>query len=262
MSFVDKISKQSKAYEKIVDACYDILVNEPVAENARVYLEGRLPFETWRDYGFGYFPADDDLKLLTSRVDKSILESCEIIRPRVPVGIRGHFGDHNLLMPFKDVHGNLISLLGRSLLDKEQRESLGLQKYKYTKDSKKSLYVYGLDIAKREIIKKNSVICVEGQFDCIACHMRGIRNCIAFGGADMSPYQFFQIHRYTNNIILVMDNDVAGQKAKVRIRNIYGSYANIESAMPPEGYKDLEEFWRKEDDQDWCRAVTLQLQQI
>ena len=262
MSFLEELKVRSQVYQKITDACHDILVNEDIASDARAYLQGRVPKRFWKEYGFGYFPDDDNLKILYSLVDRDLLKDAGMLHPRIPFGLKGHFGDHNLMMPFKDVYGNIVALLGRSLLDKKDRDELGLHKYKYSKGAKKSLYVYGLDIAKKAIIKKDSVIGVEGQFDCIACHIRGIKNVVAFGGADLSPYQFFQLHRYTNNIVVIMDNDEAGAKARVRIRNNYGEYANVESGRPPEGYKDLEEFWREERDTNWCDAVTSQLKGI
>ena len=262
MSLLAELKVRSQVLEKVVDACHEVLTEDDSASEARKYLEGRMPRKSWRDYGLGYFPDDDNLDKLISLVGRKSLEEAGVLYPRFPFGIKGHYGDHNLLMPFRDVHGNIVALLGRSLLPKDARDELGLQKYKYSKGARKSLYVYGLDKAREAIIRKNSVIGVEGQFDCISCHLRGIHNVVAFGGADLSPYQFFQIHRYTNNIIVLMDNDEAGKKARKRICKNYNEYANIETAIPPKGYKDLDEFWREEKDQNWCRTVTEQLRSI
>jgi DNA primase len=262
MSFLNEVKKCSELYSEITAACYKILVNNPIASDTREYLLSRIPEEYWEQYGFGYFPDDDNLDVLFSLIKPSYLKEANIVYPKYPIGIKGHFCDHNLIMPFTDVYGNIIALLGRSLLGKEEREELGIQKYKYTKGARKSLYVYGLDKAVKSIIKKDYVICVEGQFDRISCHIRGIHNVVAFGGADCSPYQFFQIHRYTNNIIIMMDNDKPGLKARTRIRNNYCDFANIETARPPDGYKDLDEFWRKESDSDWCQMVTDRLKNM
>ena len=110
----------------------------------------------------------------------------------------------------------------------------------------KELYVYGLDLAKKSILEKDFVICVEGQFDCIACHKMGIDNVVALGWATLSRYQAYQLSKYTKNIVLMFDNDSAGKKGVARAKSKYSGIVNIESLFPPQGYKDIDEFFKKE----------------
>jgi DNA primase len=65
----------------------------------------------------------------------------------------------------------------------------------------------------------------------------------------------FQIHRYTNNIILMFDNDEAGQKAKKRIKDRYKDVANVKVISPPEGFKDIDEFFRGSKDVRYVQHV-------
>jgi DNA primase len=202
----------------------------------------------WR---FGYFPVDDRLCELTSIVSKANLESLKLYHPKLIEGgmaPHGHFSDHNLVMPFCNVHGEIVSLVGRCLLSEEERQEKELHKYTYTAGCQKDLYAYGLDKARDSIIAKDCAILVEGQFDCISLHTNGITNAVALGRANMSRYQMFKIHRYTNNIIIMLDGDDAGQKGKSKIRDKFKDVANIKLISPPTGFKDIDEFFRSSKD--------------
>lgn len=249
---IAQFKKRSELFEQVTAACRWILKTDPIAANARDYLNNRVSIDEQEKYELGYFPTDDKLDFLTSIVDKSILEELTLVYPRHISGgtkMRGHFNHHNLVMPFKNVHGNTISLLGRTLFSSEEQKERCLQKYKYTLGANKDLYVFGLDRAKQAIIEKNCVICVEGQFDCIACHAAGINNVVAFGWANCTRYQFFQLRRYTNNLVLLLDNDDAGIKARTKLKERYNSYASIRLMMPPNGFKDIDEFLSEGKDQ-------------
>ena len=249
-----KIIARSKAYEEVVEACRYILYKDAVAADARAYLDSRLPRTTQAKYQFGFFPSNTDLQQLYSLgISKSILDKLLLTYPKYAAGSKKthcHFNNHNLIMPFRDMYGNIISLLGRTLVSDEKQKELGLQKYKYTINAKKELYVFGLNYSKEHIIKKNTVICVEGQFDHIALNEVGIYNSVAFGWANMSKYQFFNINRFTSNFILLLDNDDAGIKARKKIKAVYGDKANIIHAYVPKEYKDIDECLRKDKDKN------------
>lgn len=243
---------------KIVRSCQHLLFLSDRAKNAREYLDSRLSRSNQLSWGFGYFPTDDELQSLTKFISKEDLEFLNLYYPKFVSGgsaPHGHFSDHNLVMPFHNVHDEIVAILGRCLISGEERVDAGLQKYKYSVGCQKDLYVYGLNKAKDEIIKKDCVICVEGQFDCITLHTLGVKNVVALGWANVSRFQMFQIHRYTNNIILMFDNDEAGKKAKKRIKNRHIESANIETVMPPEGFKDIDEFFRNCTDKTYARYV-------
>lgn len=249
---------KQRSLKRVVRACQHLLLNSDQARRARRYLNSRLPRTVQMAWRFGYFPSDDRLLELTSMVDKSDLEALNLYYPKFLAGgtaPHGHFSDHNLIMPFHSVHGDIVALLGRCLLTEEERQENLLHKYKYSTGCQKDLYVYGLDKARESIIAENCVIGVEGQFDCIALHAQGVTNAVAFGWANLSKYQMFQILRYTNNIILMFDNDEAGQKAKKRIRDRYKDVANVKVISPPEGFKDIDEFFRGSDDTEYVQYV-------
>lgn len=251
-----KIKQQS--LKRVVRACQHLLMSSEKAVDARRYINKRLPKKEQLFWQFGYFPTDDCLSDLTALVSKDELEALNLYYPKFIAGgmaPHGHFSDHNLVMPFLTVHGDISSILGRCLLSEEERQEYKLHKYKYMSGCQKDLDVFGLDKAKDSIIAQNFVIGVEGQFDCIALHSRGINNAVAFGWANVSKYQMFQIHRYTNNIILMFDNDEAGKKAKKRVKERYNKVANIKLVSPPEGFKDIDEFFRGSKDTAYIQYV-------
>ncbi|MCK9567716.1 toprim domain-containing protein [Candidatus Pacearchaeota archaeon] len=244
---ISKHKEQQKIFRNVVRACQDLLLTSNQAWKARQYLNSRLDKDNQMQWKFGYFPDDEHLSDLISMVSKADLEVLKLYYPKFLEGgnaPHGHFSDHNLVMPFYNVHGEIVAMLGRCLISEEERQAREISKYNYNNGCRKDLFVYGLDKARDSIIAKNCVILTEGQFDCISLHSNGIFNSVALGWANVSRYQMFQVHRYTNNIIVMLDNDSAGQKGKIIIKNKFKNICNIKTISPPSGYKDIDEFFR------------------
>jgi len=257
MNSFQEHKKTQKSLKNILKACQHLLLTSKHAAKARRYLDSRLSKDDQILWRFGYFPQDDALKELTSMVKKEELKLMNLYYPKFfgDTAPHGHFSEHNLIMPFCNAHQDIVAILGRCLLSEEERQENMIPKYKYSAGCRKELYVYGLDKAKNDILKNDFVIGVEGQFDCISMHAHGIKNTVAFGWANLSRYQMFQLHRYTNNIFLMYDNDEAGQKAKKRIKDRYKDYVNIKVISPPEGFKDIDEFFRDSKDKTYVKYV-------
>ena len=81
---------------------------------------------------------------------------------------------------------------------------------------KKGHTIYGLDKAKRAILKTKSAIICEGQLDLIACHMAGIENVVAPQGTALTLQHATLLKRYAEEIVLCFDADEAGQNAAIR----------------------------------------------
>jgi DNA primase len=249
MKTILQIEERSRLFDEVITSCQYILKNDPIAGDARKYLDSRIPKNFQDKFQFGYFPNNDYLTYLTSLVDKNILKDLGLAYQKVISGgsfLTGHFANHNLIFPFRDMYGNIVSIVGRTLFDKEKQDELQIPKYKYSFGLNKELYLFGLNDAKEHIISKNYVIPVEGQFDYFSCICNGIHNVVALGGAACSIYQFFKLRRYTNNFVIFLDNDEAGKRASEKIRSRFGSYANIQVKYC-NGFKDLDEFLNNAD---------------
>jgi DNA primase len=159
-----------------------------------------------------------------------------------------YFEEYPLMMPFRNIYGQVVGLVGRTLLDEDERKKRKLSKYKNTSESslfKKGNLLFGLYENKKAILDLGEVFVVEGQFDVIKAMEKGFRNIVALGNSSMSDYQFSVISRYTSNICLLLDNDVAGDKGRKRIIKKFGEFANIRDFYIPDGFKDIDEYITK-----------------
>ena len=250
----------SNSLTKIVEACQYLLLNYSGAQDCRNYLNNRVNEVSQSLFQFGYFPNIENIKVLTSLVgedcliDNSLIFNKEIEDSLYPRKLTfSFFEEYPLIMPYKDVYGEVVALVGRSLLsDKERKTS----KYKNTTFAK-SKHVFGLYENKKSILDKGCVFVVEGQFDTIKAVECGFTNIVSLGSASMSSYQFSIINRYTNNICLLLDNDDAGEKGRKRIIEKFGDFANINNFYLPEPYKDIDEYLMENSYEDLTFSVRV-----
>jgi DNA primase len=240
---------------KIIESCQFLLENFPEAQEARDYLDSRLNKESRQQFQFGYFPRTNNLNVLTEMVGEEALLNTSLLYYReiedslshrmIPVP---YFEDYPVIMPFRNTYGEIVAIVGRTLLSEEEQKAKKIPKYKNTKKTRrfeKGQLVFGLHENKQHILDQNCVYVVEGQFDVIKAVEKGFRNIVALGTSNMTAYQFSVISRYTDNIFLLLDNDVAGEKGRKLAINKYGKLANIQNFYLPESYKDIDEYLTK-----------------
>jgi DNA primase len=119
-----------------------------------------------------------------------------------------------LIFPIFNESGKVVAFGGRQMFEDDK-----LAKYINSPESKvynKSRILYGLNFARDYIRALDYVILVEGYFDVISLHQAGIRNVVASSGTALTEEQIKLISRYTNNIVLIYDSDLAGIKASKR----------------------------------------------
>lgn len=76
-------------------------------------------------------------------------------------------------------------------------------------------------------------------------HQSGVENVVASSGTALTPGQIKLIHRFTNNITVLYDGDVAGIKASLRgIDMLLEEGMNIKVCLLPDG-EDPDSFARK-----------------
>jgi DNA primase catalytic core len=233
------------------------------AETTRNYLDGRLNMETQDLFGFGYFSNANQLSLLTSHIAEDILLEEKLMYRRdmtdaqsarsVPVLF---FENHPIIIPYRNVYGKAIALVGRSLLNDKEREAAGISKYKNTV-FKKSQHLFGLYEAKTAILDSGFVYVVEGQFDVIKAFEKGIKNIVAVGNSNLSGYQVGLLCRYTQNIVLLFDNDEAGQIGSGRAIYKFSKHANILNKVLPTGYKDIDDYLGENSANDLMHNLAL-----
>jgi DNA primase len=251
--------------DKIVEACHFLLNHYPEAQDSKSYLDSRLSPDSQEAFSFGYCPGAKDISVLADLVGEDVLRQEKLFFTRdiedslfprkVP---ECYFQEHPLIMPFRNPYGNIVGLVGRSLLGDEERGKLS--KYKNTAESttfKKGNLLFGLYENKQAILDKGCVYVVEGQIDLIKATEVGLRNIVALGNNSMTPYQFSLITRYTDNILLLLDNDEGGEKGRERIINKFGHFANIRNHYLPTEYKDIDEYITKGEIGDYTEMSFL-----
>ena len=109
----------------------------------------------------------------------------------------------------------------------------------------KSNELYGIYFAKQAIVKQDRCFLVEGYTDVISMHQSGVENVVASSGTSLTPGQIRLIHRFTNNITVLYDGDMAGIKASIRgIDMLLEEGMNIKVCLLPDG-DDPDSFARK-----------------
>lgn len=245
------IIRNSEQFADIIGICSSFLRKSDDAKEVREYLKDRIPNYSVDRFSFGYFPKNYELRKLFEFIDPFVLERLGLIYKR-RVYDSGHeemaycsiLSNHNLIMPYKNVYGDIVGLVGRSVLTSSEQKENKISKYKNT-SLLKGLNLFGIYEAKQEIIEKGYVVLVEGQFDCITCHRYGFKNVVALGGSSFTKYHFFLIKRYTNRIYLLLDNDLAGNRETENIISRYSKDAEINKIILPTCYKDIDECLRK-----------------
>jgi len=233
---------------EIINACQYLLYNDPDAQETLDYLDNRLNRESQEKFKFGYFPSTKNISLLSSMVGEKYLLDNKLLFHKEINNSSGHsnsyinyFENYSLIMPYHDVYGEPIALAARTLFNEEYRRELKLSKYKNTVFKKRN-HLFGLNFAKQEILKQDSVYICEGQFDVIKAHEFGLSNCVALGNSNMTMEQFLLVTRYTDNIFMLLDNDEAGDKGFQRAFDKFKKHCNIQRCRVPSEHHDLDEY--------------------
>jgi len=131
-----------------------------------------------------------------------------------------HWLAGRIIFPLRSPSGKLISLLTRRIRLSSASPLGQFWHESYDKD----LHLYGLDLAKPYLRRKNFCVLVEGQFDVMQLYDKGVRNVVGLLSTNLSEIQYIKISRYCEMIVLVLDKDQngAGQKAGHKILKTYG----------------------------------------
>lgn len=119
----------------------------------------------------------------------------------------------------------------------------------------KSHLLYGLNNAKLGIRKNNQCVVVEGYTDAILCHQEGFDNTVAASGTALTTQHLDILRRYSENLLLAFDMDIAGDSATKRGINLAQDKGfNIKVIETYSGAKDPADII-KENPQNWEKFI-------
>ena len=148
-----------------------------------------------------------------------------------------------VMFPVHTLSGKVVAFGGRVL-----KTDSKVAKYVNSPESDiyhKSRELYGIYFAKQAIVKQDKCFLVEGYTDVISMHQAGVENVVASSGTSLTSGQIRMIHRFTNNITVLYDGDMAGIKASIRgIDMLLEEGMNIKVMLLPDG-DDPDSFARK-----------------
>jgi DNA primase len=220
--------------EAAAEYYYHILSATKTGATARSYLTRRnIVPETIKEFRLGFSPdAWETIKnylLGKGYTEKELVEAGLIIE-KEEGGSYDRFRNR-LMFPICDIQGRVTGFGARVLDDSLPKYINSPQTPIFDKGNSQ----YGIDKAKSAIRKKDLVIIVEGYMDVLTAHQHSWQNVVGSMGTSLTEKQVEGIKRLTNNIILALDADLAGEEATLRGRAIL-AYSNIEAnviLLPP-----------------------------
>jgi DNA primase len=238
-----------------------MLESHPLARFATAELErrgldpkaGEGPMkDALRAFRMGYAPYGWDGLAQHFRTSGGSVRAAEAVGLLVPRKKGpGHYDRfrHRLMFAIMDLDGKIIGFSGRALAEPSEAElraaelepmsSTGEPPAKYLNSPESPVYkkreaVFGLWQARQAVRREDRAILVEGNFDVVSLHARGVTNVVAPLGTAFTPEQAKQIRRFSQHVTLFFDGDGAGRRAVRAAREPCrdaGLFANV-SALP------------------------------
>lgn len=204
----------------------------PYPETDDAVGEQRRIGDTLQAFRVGYAPFGWDALstyLRQQGISPIVAEKVGLLVPRTSGS--GHYDRfrHRLMFAVTDVMGRVVAFSGRALPDPSPDELASLRisgptttpdaaPAKYINSPESPIYtkgehLFGLHQARQAIRQGGEAILVEGNFDVVALHARGVGNVVAPLGTAFTPLQARLLKRFAPTVIVLFDGDGAGRKA-------------------------------------------------
>ncbi|CAN5123512.1 hypothetical protein BH09MYX1_BH09MYX1_58720 [soil metagenome] len=205
--------------------------------------------ETLQQFRIGYAPNEWDALaryLRDQGISPQTAETVGLLAPRS--GSSGHYDRfrHRLMFTVSDTQGRPVAFSGRSLREpppvagQPTRDKTDPPP-KYINSPESPVYtkgqlLFGLFQARHAIRQEERAVVVEGNFDVVTLHARGIAHVVAPLGTAFTDEQAKLLRRYAGEVVLCFDGDAAGRKA-TRLSREPGRIAglSVRVARMPDG---------------------------
>ncbi|MDD5644643.1 MAG: DNA primase [bacterium] len=200
---------------------YHQILKDPSASSLRDYLRKRGKKDAETDvFRIGYAPDSWDALQRWAKTKSLNQEDMAatglIVKRDSQKGYYDRFRKR-IMIPILNVTGKVIGFGGRATDDSS---------VKYMNSPESSIFnkgntLFGLFYSRDYITKEDSAIIVEGYFDFFSLFSGGVKNAVASLGTSFTGNQIKMIKRYTDNIVMAYDSDTAGQKASLRVLDVF-----------------------------------------
>jgi len=175
-----------------------------------------------QQFRIGYAPGAWDslaLHLKAQGLSPALAEEVGLLVPRA--GSSGHYDRfrHRLMFAVSDTQGRVVAFSGRALRELPNQDATKKDPPpKYVNSPESPIYtkgnlLFGLFQARHAIRQEDACVLVEGNFDVVSLHARGLSNVVAPLGTAFTEEQAKLLRRYTGRVTLCFDGDAAGRKA-------------------------------------------------
>lgn len=194
-----------------------LLSGDQEVKKARDYLKERgVRLDDVKQFklGFALEQWDGVLNFLKcKKIELKLIERSGLVISRESKeGYYDRFRDR-IVFPIFDVKSQCVGFGARTMKDEKGAKYINSPDTPvYTKGQ----HLFGLQLTRHAIAKKDFVIVVEGYMDMIIPFQHGVDNIVASLGTALTTEQIRLLRRYTNNIVMLFDADAAGQAAIVR----------------------------------------------
>ncbi|MDQ1273194.1 MAG: primase [Planctomycetota bacterium] len=218
--------------------CYHkILQHSEQGKFARDYLRKRqINDQSIKNFCIGYAPDSWNTLIRVCKernIPSNLLEKAGLVIPKRDGNTYYDRFRNRLMFPILDTRKQTIGFGGRVLDD-------SLPKYLNSPETvlfSKSNVIYGIDQAKNSILKHRKVILMEGYTDVIMAHQHGIEWAVAVMGTTISKQHLRLLRQYCNQVILLLDSDIAGWKSSDRSLDIFlEEELDVKIAQLPKGH--------------------------
>lgn len=152
--------------------------------------------------------------------------------------------DHfRAVFPHRDVYGDIVTTIGRALYPEME------PKY-YHPPFPKKCHLFGLYQNKETIWQSGKAILVEGPLDVILAWQNGLKTVVSCLGTALSEEQAILLSRYTNQVVVLPDEDKSGELARPKwINQLETIGIRVDNVRL--GHKDLDEAMREGKERLW-----------
>lgn len=208
--------------ELAVSFFHDVLVSgQSGSLKAQEYFKKRgVKLDTVKKLKLGFAPDSWDSLLTFLRgknISFSVMEKAGLIVPKEKgEGYYDRFRDR-IIFPIFDMRSRCIGFGARTL-----QKDVGA---KYINSPETLVYskrehLYGLNFSKQDVAQKDCAVVVEGYMDFLTPFQAGAENLVASLGTALTSEQIRLLRRYTKNVVMLYDADLAGQMAILRSLDI------------------------------------------